>query len=63
MATALKYPGKVAVRQALEWAREFGLDVAGFEIAPDGRVRVLDARAFPAAPEDEFARLEREGKI
>lgn len=57
------YPGKVAVRQAIEWAREFQLDVAGVELKPDGTIRVLDARAFPAAPADEFSKWDQEGKL
>lgn len=61
--TRIKYPGKVAVRNALEWARDMGLDVAGFEMRPDGTVRVLDARAFPAQPADEFEAWDQAGKL
>lgn len=51
-----KYPSKPALRRAVEQARELGLDVAGFEIAPGGVIRVLDRAAFPApaAPENAF---------
>lgn len=61
--TKIKYPGKVVVRNAIEWAREMEIDVAGFEMRPDGTVRVLDARAFPAQPADEFEAWERAGKL
>lgn len=44
------YPGKVAIRHAIEAARTLGIDVGGFEISPDGTIRVIDARALPKAP-------------
>lgn len=64
MATrADSYAGKVALKRAIEWAREFEIEVAGFEMRPDGTIRVLDARAFPAQPADEFEAWERAGKL
>lgn len=55
------YAGKVPIRHALEVARDFGIDIAGFEISPDGTIRVLDARAMPAKqPLSDFDRLEAE---
>lgn len=46
------YATKPAVRRAVEQARELGLEVAGFEIAPGGVIRVFDKAAFPAPVED-----------
>ena len=60
---ARAYPGKVAIRHAVEAARELGLDVAGFEVSPDGRIKILDARAVPKAADDEFDRLEKAGLL
>jgi len=57
------YPGKVAIRHAVEAARACGLDVAGLEVSPDGRIRVMDARVMPRQPADEFERLEARGLI
>jgi hypothetical protein len=53
------YPTKPKIKLAVETARELGLDVAGFEICPDGTVRVMEARAKPAAVTD-FDRFEAE---
>lgn len=60
---ARAYPGKVAIRHAVEAARALGLDVAGFEVSPDGTIRVIEARAIPARPDNLFDKLEAEGKI
>lgn len=57
------YPGKVAIRHAVEAAKACGLDVAGLEVSPDGRIKILDARTIPAQPVDEFERLEAKGLI
>lgn len=53
MATAKisEYATKPIVRRTVEQARELGLDVAGFEIAPGGVIRVFDRAAFPAPAE------------
>lgn len=55
-----KYPGKVAIRHAIETARALGLDVAGFEVSPNGMIRILEARATPQQPMNDFDRLESE---
>lgn len=61
---ARAYPGKVAIRHAIEAARDLGLDVAGFEVTLDGTIRVIDARALPkAAPASLFDQLEAEGRL
>ena len=59
----LNYPTKAKVHAALEYAREAGLDVAGFEVAPNGTIRVLTPAAFPAAPQDEFDKWDKAGKL
>ena len=35
------YPSKPALRRAVAQARELGIDVAGFEVAPGGVIRIL----------------------
>lgn len=63
---ARAYPGKVAIRQVVQAARDLGIDVAGFEVTLDGTIRVIDARAMPtkaAAPQSLFDQLEAAGKI
>lgn len=57
------YPGKVAIRHAVEAARALGLDVAGFEVSPNGTIRVLDRAAIPAEPKDEFEEWLAAGKL
>lgn len=54
------YPGKVAIRHAVEAARELGLDIAGYELSPDGTIRVFEARANPPKPQTDFDRFEAE---
>jgi hypothetical protein len=57
------YPGKVAIRHAIQAAKANGLDVAGIEVAPDGTIRILEARAMPEKQPDLFERLEAEGRL
>lgn len=57
------YPGKVAIRHAVEAAKACGLDVAGIEVNPDGSIRVVEARALPAEKPGLFEQLEAQGKI
>ena len=52
------YPTKAVVERMLSVARANGLDVVGFEVSPEGVVRVLDKRAIPAAPANDFDRWE-----
>lgn len=59
----LHYPTKAKVLAAIDMAKEAGLDVAGFEVKPDGTIKVLSAAAFPAAPRDEFEAWEQAGKL
>jgi hypothetical protein len=55
---AIKYPGKVAIRRAVQAARDNGIDVGGVEVSPDGSIRIIDLRAIPRQPVDEFERWE-----
>lgn len=63
---ARAYPGKVAIKHAVQAARELGLDVAGYEITLEGTIRVMEARAIPqtqSGSQSLFDKLEAEGKI
>jgi hypothetical protein len=57
------YPGKVAIRHVVEAARASGLDVAGLEVAPDGTIRILEARAMPQQPKSLFEELDAAGRL
>lgn len=61
--TKRAYPGKVAIRKAVQAARDLGLDVAGLSVAPDGTVTVMEARAMPQPEGSLFDRLDAEGKL
>jgi len=39
------YPTKAAIKRAVEGARACGIDVAGVEVSPDGRVLILPLAA------------------
>lgn len=54
-----RYPTKAKIKAAVEIARELGLDVAGFEVSPDGSIRVLESRIVPQ-PGNDFDRFEAE---
>lgn len=53
------YPTKAKIKAAVEVARELHLDVAGFEVSPDGSIRVFESRAQPQ-PGNAFDRYEGE---
>jgi hypothetical protein len=55
------YPSATEVKRLIKAARDAGLDPAGFEASPDGTIKVVEARA--QAPDDLFAKLEKQGKI
>lgn len=57
------YPGKVAIKRAVEAARAAGLDVAGFDILPNGTIKVFDRTIIAAQPKDEFEEWEAAGKL
>lgn len=60
------YPGKVAIRHAMQAAKDCGLDPVGFEVSPDGTIRIFDKATMPAVkPEKEslYDKLTREGAI
>ena len=58
-----EYARLPALKRELARARELGLDVAGYEVAPGGVIRILTPAAFAAAPKDEFEELLQEGKL
>jgi hypothetical protein len=54
----IRYPGKVAIRHAVEAARSTGIDVGGIEVHANGSIRIIDLRAVPRQPVDEFEKWE-----
>ncbi|WP_232494952.1 hypothetical protein [Novosphingobium kaempferiae] len=57
------YPSKAKLQAYVEQARQLGLDVAAFEVSPDGTIRILSSAAFPSKPKDEFEAWDQAGKL
>ncbi|UAK24376.1 hypothetical protein [Sphingomonas nostoxanthinifaciens] len=57
------YPGKVAIKHAIEAARSLGIDVAGIEISPDGTIRIMEARAVPKPADSLYDQLKAAGQL
>ena len=53
------YAGKVTIRHLVEAAKAAGLVVGGIEAAPDGTIRIIDARNMPKPPKDQFEEWDR----
>ena len=62
-----KYPGRVAIRRAVEAARAVGMHVGGIQISPlhlGGAIELIDASVIAANnPTDEFERWDAAGKL
>ncbi|WP_447727243.1 hypothetical protein [Sphingomonas koreensis] len=54
------YPTSAKVKTFVMVARELGIDVAGFEVSPDGTIRIVEARAAPQEPLSDFDRYKDE---
>lgn len=57
------YARKAEVKRFVSAAKECGLDVAGFEVFPDGSIRIIEARAAGLPVKDEFEQLCAEGRL
>lgn len=44
-AAKLRYPRKSEIQRAIDAGRACGLDVVGYEVSPDGVIRIMEARA------------------
>lgn len=53
----IRYPTKAAIKRAVDSARELGIDVAGFEVSPDGKIRVLPQQATAESDFDRWKDL------
>jgi len=54
----LRYPRKAEIARAVEAAKACGLDVSGIEVSPDGTIRIVEARAVPKQPANDFERYQ-----
>lgn len=48
----IRYPRKSEIQRAIEAGRACGLDVAGYEVGPDGIIRIMEPRARQNAGND-----------
>jgi hypothetical protein len=46
------YPRGAEIKRAVDAAKACGIDVAGFEVCPDGTIRIVEARTVPVARND-----------
>lgn len=56
MSAARTYPRQAEIARAFKAAKACGLDVAALELAPDGTIRMVEARAMER--KDEFPQWE-----
>lgn len=56
------YPKKIEITRLIAAARDAGIDVGGFEVSPDGSIRIMEARMIPQA-KDAFAEWDAAGKL
>ncbi len=54
------YPRRSVIERAIAAAKAAGIKVGGFEVDPDGTVRILSERAAPST-DDAYARWKSKG--
>jgi len=58
-----RYPRKVEIERVVSAIRASGVDVGEVEVAPDGTIKVIEARSCSRQPETEFDRWEASGRL
>ncbi len=51
----MRYPRKAEIERAVQAAKACGIDVCGFEVSPNGVIRIIEARGVQA-PANDFDR-------
>lgn len=59
----VRYPRKVDIERVVSAVRASGVDVGEVEVAPDGTIKVVEARGCSTQPESEFERWEASGRL
>ena len=54
-----QYATKAKVRTFVETAHELGMNVSGFEVTPDGTIRILNERAIAVSREAKDAAFDK----
>ena len=60
---AHRYPRKVEIERVVTAIRASGVDVGEVEVAPDGTIKVIDARSCSPQPQSEFDQWEASGRL
>lgn len=53
-----RYPRNAQIERMIRAAKACGIDVAGFEVSPEGHIRIMEARVTPATPANDFERFQ-----
>lgn len=53
----IRYPRRAQIERIVEAAKACGIDVAGFEVSPEGHIKIIEARAMPTVPANDFERF------
>lgn len=53
-----RYPRRAQIERMVAAAKACGLDVVGIEVSPTGAIRIMEARAVPNTPANDFERFE-----
>lgn len=61
--SARAYPRKVEIVRAVAAAKACGVDVASVEVAPDGTIKVSEARGAVNQPLSDFDRWDAAGRL
>lgn len=56
-----QYATKAKVKTFVETARELGIKVAGFEVTPDGTIRIMEKGVPAEKPQNAFDKWVSEG--
>lgn len=57
------YPRKAEIERTVAAAKACGVKVASIEVAPDGSIKVSEAKAAAAQPPSEFDRWDGAGRL
>ena len=58
-----RYPRKVEIERVVSAIRASGVDVGEVEVAPDGTIKVIEARNCSRGSETDFDRWEAWGRL
>lgn len=57
------YPRRAEIQRAVSAARDMGIAVTGYELKPDGTIRITSGRSDPDTSASEFERWDAAGRL